>query len=390
MGPALFGQGLNFLAMLLPIIGQETGQLAYLMLPLALATVLSRTSILGFHSRYLTVSTGSRDAATSLSLLSMLVVTVVLVVVGLVADLVFTPDTHTVAVLTGWSTMLLLTNGLYVMAVAVATQEQRMDVYSTARLVFGVTNVVATCVVVFAVPFQAGLIVVAGLNPLVAAVLILWRTRNKLLNVLWRDRGSLTDEVHRRWLRDSTRPTGGVLLAEFGFQFQGFITPFLGPYQELWAVVVRLTGGFGTLAQQVVAPPVEAKIAAAVRADDVAGERSWCRKALLIGLALGAASAAVQAGAVLFSLHGDDSVTVLSLALVSVFCLTWMPSAMCSKIPLMKRLNRYYLAWAFGRLVLLLPLLLLRDTALLVGVVSVMSATAVFLMWTSLRPAQPE
>ena len=152
MGPALIGQGLNFLAMLLPIIGQQTAQLAYLMLPLALATVLARTSILGYHSRYLTVAESTRSTATAVSWSSLLTVAASCGIVALLLQLPDSPTAGTVSALAGWTALLVITNGTYLMAVAVVTQEQRMDVYSTARLVFGVVNVAATVVVVWSCP----------------------------------------------------------------------------------------------------------------------------------------------------------------------------------------------------------------------------------------------
>lgn len=380
MGGALFGQGLNFLAMLLPIVGGETGQLAYLMLPLALATVLSRTSILGFHSRYLTVPGERVRTATAVSAASLSVTTLLCLLVGAAVAPV-----RDIAL---WTGLLVITNGLYLMAVAVATREQRMDVYSTARLAFGVTNIIFTALVVFVIPFEAGLIVAAAVNPLVGTVLILTRTENRILPAMLSDLTRMLDRDHRFYLAGSGRPTGGVLLAEVGFQFQGFITPFLGPYQEIWAVVVRLTGGFGTLVQQIIAPPCEAKLAGCIRADDSEGTRVWFRKIILIGAGLGVGSAVVQTAAILLFLPDDDAVTIGSLIAVSVFCLFWMPSAMCGKIPLMKGLARPYLAWSLTRLALLLPLLLLRDDYLFVTVIAVMSVTSVIIIWISARPAK--
>ena len=153
-------------------------------------------------------------------------------------------------------------------------------------------------------------------------------------------------------------------------------------------MVVRLTGGFGTLVQQIIAPPCEAKLAGCIRADDSEGTRVWFRKIILIGAGLGVGSAVVQTAAILLFLPDDDAVTIGSLIAVSVFCLFWMPSAMCGKIPLMKGLARPYLAWSLTRLALLLPLLLLRDDYLFVTVIAVMSVTSVIIIWISARPAK--
>jgi hypothetical protein len=386
MGGALVGQGLNFLAMLLPIVGQETGQLAYLMLPLALATVLSRTSILGFHSRYLTVPEDRRRAATSVSFTTLFSTTVLCGIVALVLQL--TVPGVTGAAIAGWTAFLVITNGLYFMSVAVATQEQRMDVYSTARLWYGIVNIVLTGIVVFAVPFQAGLVVVAGVNPLVGALLILARTRNRVLTDVWRDRRSLPDADHRRYLTGSARATGATFLSECGFQIQGFLTPFLGQYQEAWAVVVRLTGGFGTLAQQVIAPGFEARIAAAIRDGDRGATARWCRICAAGGIGLGVLCAVVQAGALIFSLRGDPSLTVMMLVLTAVYCVASLSTNLSVKIPLMKSHDRAFLGWSAGRLVLLVCLLATSGGVLLTGTVVVQTLAAVVFLVIALRPVR--
>lgn len=382
--------------MLLPILGAETSQLVYLMVPLAVATVLSRTALLGFHAQYLTAPESRLRTATSISVTALATATLLCFLVVVIVKVLNPHSEHSATAIACWTAVLTITNGIYLMAVAVATREQRMDVYSRARLVFGITNITITSAVVFLIPFQAGLILAAAMNPLLATLLILSRTKNRILNFLWQDRAFITDRDHRTYLATSVRPAGGVLLAEVGFQFQAFITPFLGNYQELWAVVVRLSGGFGTLAQQLIAPPCEAKIAESIRAGDQSSTKQWYRKIISIGLILGVCGAGAQAGAIMIALSStstgsaDSAVDPWALILVSVFCFVWMPSAMCAKLPLMKGLSRHYLAWSTIRLALLLPLLLLRDGALLVGIVAVISATALLLMWISRLPASSE
>ena len=47
---------------------------------------------------------------------------------------------------------------VYNMYVAITIREDRMDVYSRVRFLYGVVNIVATCVVVFLIPVREGLI----------------------------------------------------------------------------------------------------------------------------------------------------------------------------------------------------------------------------------------
>ena len=308
--------------------------------------------------------------------------------VALVLQAIPGSATSYVAAIAAWTGLLVITNGLYFMSVAVVTQEQRMSVYSTARLVYGIVNVSLTVVIVWVVPFQAGLVLVAAINPLVGALLILTRTRNSLLPELWRDLRVLFDPDHRRYLAGSRQATGATFLSECGFQIQGFLTPFLGPYQEIWAVVVRLTGGFGSLAQQVIAPSFEARIAAAIREEDRDATARWCRICAFGGIALGVACAVVQTGALLFSLPDDDALTPLVVAVTAVFCVASLSTNLSVKIPLMKGLDRAFLAWSVGRLIPLVALLATADGVLLGGIVTVQTLAAVVFLVIVLRPSR--
>ena len=63
---SLMGQGLNFAAMLLPVVLKSGDQLAFLMLPLSTAALLRVALSAAFHVRYLTVPTEERRIALGL------------------------------------------------------------------------------------------------------------------------------------------------------------------------------------------------------------------------------------------------------------------------------------------------------------------------------------
>lgn len=64
---SLAGQGLNFLAMLLPVLLKSGEQLAYLLLPLSAAAVLRIVFTAAFHVRYLTIDAEDRIVARNLA-----------------------------------------------------------------------------------------------------------------------------------------------------------------------------------------------------------------------------------------------------------------------------------------------------------------------------------
>lgn len=388
MGGALFGQGLNFLAMLLPILGGETGQLAYLMVPLSLGTILSRSSILAFHARYLTLPDRKRGVATSVSAAMLMVTTVTTLVVAGVVYLV-APSSGVAGVI-AWAGYITFTNGIYFMAVAVATQEKAMATYSRARFWYGVANILLTAVVVFLLPFRSGLVVVAGLTTLLGAAIILPRTANSVIGPLYTGRAALLDHDHRAYLRESGGATAGTFLGELGFQLQGLLTPLFGQYQELWASVVRITGGFGSLAQQVVAPGMEARIAGSIRAGDEKTTRRLCIRALGGGLAFSILCAVALLASLTVALRGHDSFTTTSLTLAALYCIAVLSTSLSLKVPLMKRRVKAYTLLSTLRLIALCSLLLTSGLATFACITVLQSILSAFSATISLSKAANE
>lgn len=381
MGGALLGQVFNFLAMLLPIIGGETGQLAYLMLPLAIATVLARTSLLGFQSRYLTTPEDLKDTATSMSFVSLTGFTSICAAVAAILAF-FTDDYCEIA---AWTALLIFTNGLYLMAVAIATQERRMTLYSSARLIYGIINVTLTSAVVWLVPMTPGLIIVSAANPAIAAVIILAKSDNKVIPTLRREARSLTDPRHRAYLRSSLHASGAMFVSECGFQIQGFITPFLGQYQEVWAVVVRLTGGFGTLAQQVIAPGFEMRIAENIRNGNRESAKQWCLYTAFCGLGLGLVCALIQTSALALTQKNSQQLTALVLLITALYCMTTIATNISLKIPLMKGFDKLFLWWSIARLTLILIILSTTGLQLLTGIVVIQIISSLAFLALSLK-----
>lgn len=375
MGGALFGQGLNFLAMLLPIVGGETGQLAYLMVPLALGTILSRSSILAFHARYLTLPESKISTATTASVAGLLATTAVTLATAVLIH--FVTSNSSAAEATAWAAYITLTNGVYFMAVAIVTREQKIGIYSTARMWYGVINITLTTIAVFIYPADPGLVIIAGMTTTFGAIYILIHTENNIASKAWRNKARILNSDHRSYIYNSRGATFGTLLGELGFQFQGLLTPLFGAYQEIWAAVVRMTGGFGSLAQQVIAPSYESRIASAIRDRDPAATRKMCRNALLSGIAISMASALALTVALAFSLRGNDSLTATSLSLSTIYCVAVLSVSLCLKIPLMKKRERLYMSLSALHLIALTTLLLTSGLELFIAVTVVQVALSI-------------
>ncbi|AGP29912.1 hypothetical protein [Corynebacterium terpenotabidum] len=381
-GVSGFAQGLNFLAMLLPILGRETEQLAYLILPLAISGLCCRASTFAFPGRYLAIPDRLTRTASATAVLGLVLCTGILALVALVLT---GRSTYWGGVF-AWSALLTFTHGMYFTAIAVITRERRMDLYARARLVYGITNVVGTALVVFIIPFREGLVVVAGIITATGSLIMLTGATNRIIPAFLTDLPRILDRSHRRYVRGSLRASGAQLLTDLAFQIQGFATPFLGAYQEVWAVALRLTGGFSGLAQQLIAPPFEMHISDGARRSDNAAVRRWTLRGLLVSAMMAVVSAAVVIGAVLFAVDAGD-LSFWGVATIGVFAGGSLLISLVVKVPYITGHDALYLTWSLLRPGLLgASLLLLHDFPLLVAVAATQLISAVAFLPLVLLP----
>lgn len=385
MGVAMFGQGLNFAAMLLPVVGKEAGQLAYLMFPLSLSALLYKLGTLSFHVRYLTLSKEDRGIGTATSTIGLALTTLVLGVIGL---LVWPISPHWGQVLV-WSALLTFSHGVFYMAVTVAIAEGREGFYGKVRFVYGVLNFALTAVVVWLVPFQAGLVLVALAITLLGGLLILIVCENKLLPVTISNVRAVLSKEGLRYLNQSRPTTRAVLVADLGFQFQGFLTPLMGNYQELWALVLRLTGGFGTIGQQVFAPFFEGKIAAAILEKDVSGAEKQAWRAQLFGFTLAILSVPIQIGSVLFAVEDKSTTSLISLVMISIYTVGTLINSINLKAPYFFGYERFMFYFSTVKIIILVPLFLANGQLLLFLVSIFQLCQATVLIPVSLK-AKPD
>lgn len=357
-----FAQGLNFLAMLVPILGRQTDQLIYLVVPLALSNLFCRAVTFAFPGRYLAITDKLTRTASATAFLGLVTCTGVFLIVSLCVS---STSGYWAGVL-AWSALLAFTHGMYFTAVAVVSRERRIDVYARARLVYGLLNIAATVVVVFVIPFREGLVVVAAMITATGATIMLTGSTDRVIPAFIRDLPRLLDRPHRNYMRASLHATGAQLLTDLAFQMQALATPFLGPYQDMWAVSLRLTGGFSGLAQQVIAPGFEMRISEAVRSNDSATVRRWTVRGLASSVALAIFSAVVVVCAVIFATDGGD-LEWWTVTAVGVFAGGSLLTSLVIKVPYITGRDTLYLAWSIIRPSLLALSLLLNDGPLLIA-----------------------
>lgn len=379
-----FAQGLNFIAMLLPVLGRQADQLTYLVVPLALANLVCRASTFAYPGRYLAIPDRLTRTASATALSGLIACTAAF----LVAAVALTGRSGYWAGVLAWSGALAFTHGLYFIAVAVVSRERRMNVYARARLVYGVVNIIGTTLVVFVTPFREGLVVVAGIITLTGAVMMLTGTSDRVVPAFLNHLPRILNRPHRAYMRASFRASGAQLLTDLAFQMQGLMTPFLGPYKEIWAVTLRLTGGFSGLAQQVIAPGFEMRISEAARSGDHPTVRQWTRRGLAGSGALALFTAVVVIGAVMFATDvGGNPWWVL--AAVGVFSGGSLLTSLVIKVPYITGRDTPYLIWSLLRPTLLGLSLFLSGGQLLVAVAVIQVISAVTFVPLALLPPLP-
>ncbi|MEJ4113201.1 hypothetical protein ACGE24_06250 [Corynebacterium kroppenstedtii] len=347
-GPALVGQGLNFAAMLLPVVAKQPGMVAYMLFPVSLGMIVSRSMSLSYHSVYLQLPDNRLSLSTAASGFMALVGTGLLGVVGVA--LLWIHPAWAARVL--WAMVATVSITLYNMYVAITIREDRMGVYSRVRFIYGVVNIVATGGVVFVFPVREGLIYVAALNYVCAAVLLARAADQQVWSAIRREWSSLVAFPSvlaaplRSYIRENKAATSGAFFADIGFQIQGMVTPMLGAYANTWAIVVRLYGGFLTLAQQVVAPSFEAPASKAIRQGDPDGYRVHVRRAAIVAGVLGAGTAVVQYGAIVWNDGSYWAAGYIPLFVaLSLYVTAGVVSAMLTKYPVVVGRQRGYMVW---------------------------------------------
>jgi hypothetical protein len=276
----LIGQALTFVAMLVPILMREGHQIAILVFTSAIASALVSTALLGYQLVY-PVIRGPRAAAvaTRLSITALTMTSLLIVPFTLVEDqLGFPAGTFAAAA------AMLFTMGLYLLTVTQLVRADDTSGIGLVRLLYGVTLLVLTGVVSVWHGSDLGLTLASAAAYVVPTLYVATRRR-----ATGPESPQLTRAARRRLrraiLRRSSRPTFSTLADGWAFFLPGIALPGLGIAQNPWAIVTRICGGFSTVLLTIVAPPLEARLAKAVRDRD--GADYW--QARRVALAVGAA-----------------------------------------------------------------------------------------------------
>ncbi|WP_155994151.1 hypothetical protein [Corynebacterium vitaeruminis] len=346
------GQLLNFVAMFLPIVAGQARQLAFLTFPLAVSYLVSRTSSLAFHVEYLRIDDRFKNAAIKCAIVGLLFASGVL----LAASGVFwflpslqqaTPILLSIATLT-------LSQGAYFVSTTVLLRNSLLQEFGISRVLYGCINVVSTFIAVFLFSAEWGLVLSTILTFLTsAAIQSAFALRSGCLS---RGSARTSNGEVLHYLRFSRSSVQATLFSDLSSQTQALLTPMMGEFQSLWAAAIRISGGMGTVGQQVLAPSFEVKISQLVRNHELESAVRLSRKVLILGVLFSAA--AILFTFLLFSfshreLMNHDRAFVL---LIFVMNFASIAGSLTVKIPYLLHRSRPMSIWAATRLLLMIPL----------------------------------
>jgi hypothetical protein len=290
----LVGQALTFAAMVLPIAVREGQQIAVLVFTSAIATALVSSALLGYQFVY-PVIRGPRTAAvaTRLALTALTGTSLLVLPLTLVESRIGVPDGAFAA-----GAALLFTMGLYVLSVTRLVRAADSEAIGLVRLLYGAALVVLTAVASFWPFSPLGLTLANTVAYVVPAVYV--ALRGTADPVSPHPTRAARRRLRRAVLRRSVRPTFSALADGWAFFLPGIALPGLGIAQQPWAIVTRICGGFSTVLLTIVAPPMEARMAKAVRNRDRDEYLRGRRAALAIGGAASLAALATGLGLALY------------------------------------------------------------------------------------------
>ena len=296
----LAGQGLTFVAMVVPILLREGAQVAVLVFTSAIASGLFGSALLGYQFVY-PVIRGPRAAAvaTRLALVGLVVVSLLLLPFTALEGPLDLPAGTFAA-----TAVLLATMGLYSIALTQVVRAGDQRGIGLIRLQYGVAVVVLTVLASVWSPSPLALTLATAAAYLVPAAYLFGAHRRRggaAVHLSPAARRRLT----RALLRRSVHPTFSSLATGWAFFLPGITLPGLGAAAQPWAVVTRICGGFSTVLQQIVAPPLEARMAQAVRERDRHSFARARRTALVAGAGLSLAALATGLALALYQDHDE-------------------------------------------------------------------------------------
>ena len=349
---SLGAQGLNFIALLLPVLFGRLDQVAILVVASAIAGISALTFTFAFSSIYPGITSAKRRRNSfDASFFGVATASSLIALIGAAITLIGAPWGLTVV----WAGVLSLCQGLYLLATTVLVQQIRHRRFALTRISYAVVNVTVTLLFSVFLPTPYGLVAASAVCLTVGTTVASWGRVAELGAHLAFSPLNTRNTV--AYARANWAATLSNLFAGLAFQSSALATGFLGPYAGPWAGVVRVSGGFAGISQQVVSPWYDMRLSAAIRIESTLQMRRVIVTTALFGLCLAVLAYVTVWAIFLFnafvssrSLAVGNALPVLLIGGIYMFG-ALVPSV-CSRFLVMLGHQQPYLVWAVSKLVI--------------------------------------
>lgn len=266
---SLAAQGMNFVAMVVPVVLGRFDAVAALLLCSAFSTISVHSASFAFPSIYPSLrETEDRSVSVKVCCLGLTAASSIMLVLG--AILAASHHGYLGSILIT-SSLLTLTMGAYVTVTTLAISSMAHRSFSKTRLVYALVNIGLTCAISLLELPAIALSLAAVATFGIAFAYCYGDLRREGILQARADPVQLTRQQAFAYLRRARSAAGANLLGGLAAQSSVFAIGLLGPFGNTWAAAIRIVGGFGGVAQQVVAPQFEMDFAKGLRDETATG-----------------------------------------------------------------------------------------------------------------------
>lgn len=380
---SLGAQGLNFVALLLPIFFGRLDQVAILVVTSAIAGISAFTFTFAFSSIYPGITDSeSRKQSFGAAVIGVMTSSILLVLIGAAIALFAAPW----GIVVFWSGVVTLCQGLYLVATTVLVQQLRHGRFAATRIAYATVNVLLTLLFSVVLLNPYGLVMAAAVCFAIGAAVASWGKITALRDHLAADRLNLRDAAS--YVRANWAATLSNLFAGLAFQSSALATGFLGSFAGSWAGIIRVAGGFAGISQQVVSPPYDMRLSSAIRIGSALQIRRTILTTIIFGLAMAISAYVAVWGIFFFSIFVSSRTLEVGSALPvlltgGIYTFGVLIPSVCSKFLVMLGHQKPYFAWVLSKLgftAVALTLLRGLDLLLALACLELLSATAFVLL----------
>ena len=319
-GPSLVGQGLNFIAFTIPVAFGRYRELAFFVLVSTLTTVLVLPATLAFPSVY----PGLRDQSDAIlsvkaSFGSLCVTSCLLFVAGELVP-ALPAELRGIAL---YGSVMTLAQGSFLMCLGREVRSGTYKIISWARFWNGSVTVVGTAIAC-SLSHSQGILVLPAVIAFAASItyMVFSHSLRCTAVALLGARGGIRAYV--RYARMHSKAMLSAFLTTAAFQAGSFALLGLGRLAVPWTLVVRVGGGFATIARFVIAPFYEIEVAAGARRSDTLQASKGNSGGLRTGVGLGVTASAAVLGLLTLggSMHGLGAGTSVGVSMSAVVLTT--------------------------------------------------------------------